>query len=100
MRLTPFQIETIKQHVQRCFGKTAEVWLFGSRVDPNKRGGDIDLYVETDLHEPDALVDAKLKALSAIKYEMGDQKIDLVIYRRGMPVEPIHFEALETGVRL
>ncbi len=100
MRLTPFQVEVIKNKLKSCFGKDTEVWLFGSRVDPNKRGGDIDLYLETDLQEPGALVDAKLKALSAIKYKLGDQKIDLVIYRRGQLKEPIHNEALNTGIQL
>jgi hypothetical protein len=33
MRLTPDQIEAIKQETERFFGASAQVWLFGSRVD-------------------------------------------------------------------
>ena len=73
------------------------VWIQGR---PKQARWRYDLYLETDLQEPGALVDAKLKALSAIKYKLGDQKIDLVIYRRGQLKEPIHNEALNTGIQL
>lgn len=100
MRLTALQVEVITQSLKQYFGATADIWLFGSRVDNHQRGGDIDLYLETDLQEADALVDAKLRALSAIKRQLGDQKIDLVMHRRGQPLEPIHTEARNTGIPL
>ncbi|MDO8413546.1 MAG: hypothetical protein Q7S51_07145 [Gallionellaceae bacterium] len=39
MRLTPSQIEVIKQEAEHYFGSGAQVWLFGSRVDDTKKGG-------------------------------------------------------------
>lgn len=43
MRLTGQQRTIIRATVAETFGAGADVWLFGSRVDDNKRGGDIDL---------------------------------------------------------
>jgi predicted nucleotidyltransferase len=34
--------------VRKYLGASAAVWLFGSRVDDAQKGGDVDLYVETD----------------------------------------------------
>lgn len=47
MRLTPTQIATIKDATAEIFGDDARVWLFGSRADDSRRGGDVDLMVET-----------------------------------------------------
>ncbi|WP_373691099.1 hypothetical protein, partial [Endozoicomonas sp. ONNA2] len=41
--------------------------LYGPWVPSTISEGDIDLYLETDLQAADALLDAKLMALSAIK---------------------------------
>ena len=43
MRLTDRQIKVIREEVARILGPDAEVWLFGSSVDDNARGGDVDL---------------------------------------------------------
>lgn len=51
--------------------------LFGSRADDNKRGGDIDLYIETS--EKERLLDKKVKLLVRLNRELGEQKIDVVI---------------------
>jgi len=49
MRLDQEKIPLLVRAVHEAFGANADVWLFGSRTDDTKRGGDIDLYVETDL---------------------------------------------------
>jgi len=45
MRLSVKEINTIKSCAKAFFGAHARVLLFGSRVDDQKRGGDIDLYI-------------------------------------------------------
>ena len=42
MRLTTDQIQAIRDAASSTFGDKAAVWLFGSRVDDAKKGGDID----------------------------------------------------------
>ncbi|QEP43559.1 hypothetical protein D5085_10775 [Ectothiorhodospiraceae bacterium BW-2] len=54
----------------------AVVRLFGSRLDDSKRGGDIDLLIETDISQPDELVKAKNRFLAQLYRELGEQKID------------------------
>ncbi|WP_422134210.1 nucleotidyltransferase domain-containing protein [Endozoicomonas sp. ALD040] len=100
MRITSEHAGHICNVLQHYFGAKTDIWLFGSRVDDNQRGGDIDLYIETDLQSPEAVFDAKLHSLVDIKQHIGDQKIDLVIYRRGKHREAIHHEARNTGIQL
>jgi hypothetical protein len=47
MRLTELQIAAIRETAAEIFGNDAGVWLFGSRTDDQKRGGDIDLLIQT-----------------------------------------------------
>jgi len=46
MRLNPDQVQVIRDAANAAFGRGTAVWLFGSRVNDAKRGGDIDLVVE------------------------------------------------------
>ncbi len=47
MRLTPTQIDTIHSTAQAVLGEGAKVWLYGSRLDDGRHGGDIDLLIES-----------------------------------------------------
>lgn len=47
MRITPQQISTIIQTTRSIAGANAQVWLFGSRLDDARKGGDIDLLIES-----------------------------------------------------
>lgn len=78
MRLSEREAVVIAEAVNRRFGPEAKAYLFGSRVDDQKRGGDIDVLVETDLSGQPA-VRAKLDAMSDIQLILGDQKIDMVL---------------------
>jgi len=46
MRLSNDQRQSIVLAARRNLGEDAKIWLFGSRVDDTRRGGDVDLYVE------------------------------------------------------
>ena len=47
MRMTSEQVDIITQSIRRHLGFDARIWLSGSRLDDGRRGGDLDLYVET-----------------------------------------------------
>ncbi|WP_069472329.1 nucleotidyltransferase domain-containing protein [Candidatus Marithrix sp. Canyon 246] len=74
MRITSKQLQAIKQTIHN-FDPQALIYLFGSRVDDNKKGGDIDLLVFSQ-H-----LDFRMQRKIKIKlYELiGEQKIDLII---------------------
>lgn len=74
MRLSQFQIESIRNSVKNNLSDY-ELRLFGSRVDDNKKGGDIDILLLTNEKIESA---KKRKILREIKNLIGEQKIDLV----------------------
>ena len=78
------------------FFENGEIYLFGSRVDDSKKGGDIDLYLEVKDHSN--LFEKKLKFLSRVKKELGDQKIDVVFNTESSRL--IEKEALQWGIKL
>ncbi len=79
MRLTGREIQAIKKAVQKNFGYTSRVLVFGSRIDESKKGGDIDLFIEHDAVMTDEeVIISKLKTMSDIQIALGDQKIDIV----------------------
>ena len=95
MRLTQKEIETIKEVFLEVF-ENGKIYLFGSRLDDSKRGGDIDLFIKAD-HQ-DKLLDKKISFLSLLKQKIGDQKIDVVISKD--ITRTIEQEALYKGVEL
>ena len=48
MRLTADQAQDIRQRIRNHMGAQTRIWLFGSRVDDGRLGGDVDLYVEPE----------------------------------------------------
>ena len=74
MRLNPEMANYLKQLIQEKIPGSA-IYLFGSRVDDNSRGGDIDLMVITQ-----NLVDKKIFTTIRIEFykRFGWQKIDLI----------------------
>ncbi len=99
MRLTENQVAAIRQAVADTFGAGAQVWLFGSRVDDNKRGGDIDLLVHPGPEVSSDLLLRKIRLLGQLECALGERKIDIVIEHNADP-RPIVQVAHQTGIRL
>ena len=101
MRLTPQQQSTIRTAVAETFGENATIWLFGSRVDDNKRGGDIDLLIETKELDVTKIVRSELAFLTKLQMKLGEQRIDVLVdYPSRKYTPPIFTIAKQTGVRL
>ncbi|WP_394752637.1 nucleotidyltransferase domain-containing protein [Crenothrix sp.] len=101
MRLTPAQQATIRSTVAETFGEEANVWLFGSRVDDNKRGGDIDLLIETQQADVAVIVRAEMALLTKLQMKLGEQKIDVLVDYPTRQYTPAIFTiAKQTGIQL
>lgn len=98
MRISPFETRTILQTARREFGEQVEVWLFGSRTDDARHGGDLDLMVIVDHPVPDKAERAARFAAS-LQWQLGDQKIDVII-DDGESLMPVHRSARQTGMPL
>jgi len=96
MRLTPHEQSVIKAASLRHFD--APVRLFGSRLNDAKRGGDIDLYIESAF-KGDAAFARELAMTADIWSAIGERKIDIVI-SDGTHLLPIHKRARAEGVWL
>jgi len=94
MRISQNQAQLIAESIHRHFGETARMWLFGSRLDDQKRGGDVDLYVETDMHTLMDEIRCKLQLEQSL-----DMPVDLIVNSRD-EVTPIAQIAKTTGVAL
>ncbi len=95
MRLSAEVINVIQDTFLRVFEK-GDLYLFGSRVDDSRKGGDIDLYVVAD--QQSQLGEKRIDFLAQIKQKIGDQRIDLVIDRGAK--RPIDKIAVSEGVLL
>ncbi len=82
MRLSNFEIKVIKDTFKKWFLGTDKLWLFGSRVDDQKKGGDIDLFIETQIEDILEIQNKKIAFLVDLKKQIGDQKIDIVIHSK------------------
>ena len=94
MRLAKWEIEEIKKAAKLVFGENVRVFLFGSRVYDNKKGGDIDLYVITD----NPSYEKKGKFWIELQERLGEQKIDIILSEDSN--RSIEKTALKEGVEL
>jgi predicted nucleotidyltransferase len=93
MRISERERQVLVKAVQK-FDCSAAVWLFGSRTDNSKKGGDIDIAVLSDK----IYAKEKIQLKRAIYNELGEQKIDLVISAEGK--EPFFRLAVKNGTRI
>ena len=100
MRINEKTRTTLLEKIREYFGNQTQVWLFGSRVDDQARGGDLDIYIEPEVKDAEGVFEAKIRTLAALKKILGERKIDLVINRDTRTSQAIHEIARSTGVKL
>ena len=97
MRLSIEIKESVIYYAKKYFGDNIKLYLFGSRIDDNKRGGDIDLFVET-IHKIDTKTE--INFLRDIYNNITSRKIDLLIKTPYKQDKPIYHTAINEGIRL
>lgn len=64
---------------RKAFLKKDRLWLFGSRANLSKKGGDIDLYIETYIDSVNDAVAAQRSFWINFEEAIGEQRIDIVL---------------------
>jgi len=78
MRLSKKVIEILQNNIKKSFGDV-DIYLFGSRTDDTKKGGDIDLAIDTKLSRQDFRKKKSSLLANLIKIDF-DYDIDIVEY--------------------
>ena len=74
MRISKDKLTFLSQQIKPLLSN-CKLYLFGSKVDDNKKGGDIDILI---LSERKLTLSEKLKIKRQFYNKYGEQKIDLV----------------------
>jgi len=101
MRLTSKDIAAIDQAARETFAPHSTVRLFGSRLDDARRGGDVDLLVETRAPlTPHELVERRNRFIARLYRLLGEHRIDVLIVPAGQPDDRPVIQAARRDGRL
>jgi len=89
--------ESVVDYAKKYFGNNIKLYLFGSRVDDSKKGGDIDLLIETN---DKVDTETEISFLRAIYKNITSRKIDLLVKTPYRQDKPIYHTAVKEGIRL
>ena len=95
MRITEYEKDAIIEAVKNTYPE-AKVWLFGSRTDDGKKGGDIDIAILSEKIKKDVMREIQVRRLICDK--IGEQKIDIVTSTDGK--EAFFRLAVAEGIQL
>mgnify|MGYP003835052253 CR=1 FL=1 len=95
MRLSTNELTALRTIIG-ALDPAGRLYLYGSRADDARRGGDIDVYLQAS--RP---VDLKEQLSTQYRLELAcDTRVDLLVRNPGQPQQPIHQIAKEQGVLL
>ena len=95
MRLSDKEIQALRT-IMGKLDPAGRIYLYGSRTDDTRRGGDIDIYLQAS--QP-----IELKARLRAQYRLQqacDTRVDLLVKNPTQADLPIHQIAVERGVLL
>jgi len=96
MRLSKRIINIIQDNIKKSFGDV-NIYLFGSRTDDNKSGGDIDLAIDTNISKQE-FRKKKFLFLAMLMRIDFDYKIDIVNFNT--KDELLHDEIRQNNIRI
>ncbi len=96
MRLSHQEIKIIKTTILNYI-EDATIFLFGSRVYDDKKGGDIDIFVQT---QKQITLKKQIKILATIEISGVLRKVDLILQTPNSMKQAIFETALKEGIVL
>lgn len=101
MRLKESQRRQIVSILKARYGKHSRIWLFGSRIDDEARGGDVDLYIETErARAAQGAVRQRHEVALALEEVMGGITVDLLVQYPGEHELPLQTLAKTNGIQI
>ena len=76
----------------------SEVWIFGSRADISKKGGDIDIFLKTSYTQN--ILKTKILFLREFEKKFSDQKVDLIVESPNSSCNKIFHIAQAEGINI
>ena len=95
MRITENEKNVIIDAV-KSVDPDARLWLFGSRTDDSKKGGDIDIAILSETVKKEIMKEIQVRRF--ICNRIGEQRIDIVTSSNG--IEAFFRLAVEEGIEL
>lgn len=99
MRLAITDIQKIRSEVTSQLGRDAEIVLFGSRVDDQALGGDVDLMITLD-HVLGSTASTAAFLSARLERILNGRKVDVVLVTPDATHQLIHDVAKQTGITL
>ncbi len=94
VRLSEYEIKVIKNLIREIFGDS-EIYIFGSRTNLNKKGGDIDIFIIPK--QKSNLYRKKVKLVSKLEFIL-EKPVDILISKDKN--REIERNILKEGVKL
>jgi len=96
MRLSKNQVEIITRIVKKLAGKSAQAYLYGSRVNDRAKGGDIDLLIRAE---------GKISRIEQAKIKLELEKalglpVDILVHDESSQLTPFQEIAYADAIKL
>jgi predicted nucleotidyltransferase len=95
MRLSPIELNALRT-IMGELDPVGRIYLYGSRADNTRRGGDIDIYLQAS-----RTIDLKTRLRTQYRLQQAcDTRVDLLVKNPQQPEQAIHQLAVAQGILL
>ena len=95
MRLTNFEFNALRTIIGEL-DPAGSIYLYGSRADDSRRGGDIDVFLQAS-----RAIDMKSRLRTQYRLQLAcNTHVDLLVKNPQQPMQAIHQIAIEQGILL